>query len=542
MKNPIIPALFFIFVLGLACRQKETIPQFQPDDLVGGAVSTVGTRFIDSHGREVILNGLNKVNKNRDQNYTDPDSMEVFSQFTRWGFNCVRLGIIWDGIEPEPGKYDENYLDKVAKRVEWATQNGLYVLLDMHQDLYSVSFSDGAPPWATITENKPHVKSAIWSDSYIISPAVHKAFDHFWANTPASDGIGIQDHYAMMWKHVVKRFAGNKAVIGYDIMNEPFNGTPGTQILPVVLKEFARLYAEETGKVLSENEVLGMWSDENLRPETLSRLNEPQKYSRVFDAAKELNQEFERSVLQPMYQKVCNAIREEDTTHILFLEHGYFCNAGIPSAIEPVRDRNGNPDPLVCYAAHAYDLLVDTKNYDSQNNTRVELLFSRIHETSQKIHVPVLVGEWGAFYGGSEALDSSAQFITGLFSRFGFGNTYWSYYPGMEKDLYFTSALIRPYPPYIGGRLQAYGFNHKTGLFSCSWMESRRIRKPTVIFIPDLDNLIRESIILTPESKKPVIYTVPDSKAGYLIIPVQGDSVTRNIEFRLVRKPYSSKK
>jgi|WetSurMetagenome_2_1015567.scaffolds.fasta_scaffold03971_6 endoglycosylceramidase len=504
------------------------------------AISVSGTRFIDSYGRQVLFSGVNKVNKDPKMNYTDIDSTMTFEKLNQWGFNCIRLGVIWDGVEPNPGVYNEKYLDKLEKSVTLASHNGLYVLLDMHQDLYGVSFGegntslgDGAPKWATLTENLPHVKGQIWSESYLISPAVQKAFDNFWANKPASDGIGVQDHYASMWQHVAKRFADNKAVIGFDIMNEPFNGTQGTNLLPLILSEYATLFAEETGKVLSENEVMNIWSDEDTRFEALSRLQSAEKYARIFDKAKNMNQQFEKTALQSMYQKVGNAIREVDTTHILFLEHSYFGNMGISSGIEPVRSRNGNPDPLVAYAGHGYDLLVDTKNYDSQSDSRVELIFSRINETSARINVPVLVGEWGAFSGNSEAVTSSVQFITGLFERFGLSNTYWAYYTGIEKDAYFIHALVRPYPQYIGGKLKEYGFNHETGLFNCSWEESPLIKASTVIYIPDLERLIRDSIKLTPAGNACNIISIKDSKSGYLIIPVTGDSVIRKAEFKL---------
>jgi len=537
MKYPATLFLSLLILLGQACNQK---PRYGLQVLDGGNIITEGTRLIDSYGRQVILKGLNRVNKDPGENYIDKDTSGVFDRFSHWGFNCIRLGIIWDGVEPDPGKYDESYLDKVEEQVNLAAQNGLHVLLDMHQDLYGVSFhgtsmGDGAPEWATITENQPHVTGDIWSDSYLLSPAVQKAFDNFWANTPAIDGTGIQDHYAKMWQHVVRRFSGNKAIIGYDIMNEPFNGTQGIRLLPLILKEYATLYAEETGKVLSEKEVLEMWSGGERRFEAISRLNDPEKYARVMDAAGELNRQFEKSSLQPMYQRVCNAIREVDSVHILFLEHSYFGNTGISSSIEPVRDRHGNADPLVVYAAHGYDLLVDTKNYDNQSSSRVELIFSRINETSRRLNIPVLVGEWGAFSGNSQALAESANFIEGLFDRYGFSNTYWCYYPGIGNDLYFRSALVRPYPPCIGGRLDSYRFDPVTGLFSCSWKESDQVKAPTVIFIPDLENLATNSILLSPGGKNFEILPMENSKAGYLIIPVTGESSGRTVEFRLNR-------
>jgi endoglycosylceramidase len=540
-------AILILFLVSVPRCKRQTTIQPAPASIIieimntsGNAISVSGKRFIDSHGRQVIFNGLNKVNKDPRMNYTDNDSTVTFEKFNSWGFNCIRLGVIWDGVEPQPGKYDEKYLDKLEASVNIAARNGIYVMLDMHQDLYGVSFGeesaslgDGAPKWATLTENKPHIRGQIWSDSYLISPAVQKAFDNFWANKPASDGIGVQDHFVRMWQHVAKRFANNKAVIGYDIMNEPFNGSSANNILPLILTEYARYYAEETGKVLSEQEVTAMWSDEEQRFEALSRLQRAEDYARIFDAATEMNQQFEKTELQSMYQNVSDAIREVDTSHIIFLEHSYFGNMGIRSGIEPVKTKDGKPDPLVAYAGHGYDLLVDTKNYTSQSNARIGLIFSRINETSVRMNVPAIIGEWGAFSGSSEALASSAQFITGLFEKFGFGNTYWAYYKAIEKDKYFTEALVRPYPPFVAGVLKEYGYNHESGTFRCSWEESPSVKEPTVIYVPDLERIVKESITLTPENKTCLIHMINKSKAGYLIIPVTEDSLNRTIEFKL---------
>ncbi len=532
MKKYLALLILFLPLIN-ACQQSAGGTDEDLVKSLQNPISVSGTRFVDSFGRQVILSGINKVNKNQKMNYTDNDSVNTYERLSNHGFNIIRLGIIWDGMEPEPGKYDEKYLDKIEERVNWAASKGIYVLLDMHQDLYSVSFSDGAPVWATLTDNQPHATGAIWSDAYFMSSAVQKAFDNFWANKPAPDGIGLQDHYANMWKHIASRFANNKAVIGYDIMNEPFNGSQGTYILPQILTEYAALYAEETGKVLSQNEVMAIWSDEERRFEALSRMQDSGKYSRVLDVATELNQQFEKNTLQPLYQRVGDAIRTTDTTHILFLEHAYFGNTGIRSGIEPVKTKNGKNDPLVAYGAHGYDLLVDTKNYDNQSNSRVELLFSRINETSKRMNVPVVVGEWGAFSGNSESMASAAYFITKLFERFHFSNTYWAYYNGIENNLYFNSSIIRPYPQYTGGILDNYSFSIESGLFTCSWDESADVNAPTVIYIPDIENLVRESISLNPERSSTVIQSIKNTKAGYLIIPVTGKSLHRSIEFKI---------
>jgi endoglycosylceramidase len=43
----------------------------------------------------------------------------------------------------------------------------------------------------------------------------------FWNDRPGPGGVGVRTRYALMLGHVAERFAGNAAVAGYDVMNEP---------------------------------------------------------------------------------------------------------------------------------------------------------------------------------------------------------------------------------------------------------------------------------------------------------------------------------
>jgi len=522
------------------CRETAHQKNFESGPIIKNGITVSGQRFVDSYGREVILSGINKVNKNPDDNYIDKDSVELYKVLSGCGFNVIRLGVIWDGVEPEPGVYDEKYLDEIEKRVSWAADNGLYVMLDMHQDLYGVSLSendpnsgDGAPVWATITENQPHFKGEIWSDSYFISPAVQKAFDNLWANAPAPDGIGLQDHYAGMWRHIAERFSGNKAVIGYDLMNEPFNGTQGAYILPVILSEYTKLFAEKTGKILTEQEVTDTWASEEKRLEALSFIEDAESYGRVIDAATGLSQQFEKNVLGSFYQKVANAIREVDTSHILFLEHAYFGNTGISSAIEPVRRADGSPDPLVGYAAHGYDLLTDTKNVQNQGAERVKLIFSRINDTGKRMNVPVLIGEWGAFGGNSPELTLATRNITGIFQEYLFSNTFWAYYDNILKEGFFVEALVRPYPKFTSGKLISYSFDNETGNFEMKWKEDPGIKAPSEVFIPFIDRLQKETLILTPGNEKIIVEAIKGTPNGHIIISPSGDATGRTLSFNM---------
>jgi endoglycosylceramidase len=162
--------------------------------------------------------------------------------------NCIRLAIFWDGLEPQPGHFDRAYLGRIAQQVEWAKAQGLHVLLDMHQELDSVKFSDGAPAWATLDEGQPYTPTTLWSDAYYASPAVQAALDHFWSNSAAPDGVGLEEHYARVWQFVAQRFHDEPAVIGYDLMNEPFPGKDAQRVWQATLQRLLEMFAARLGQ------------------------------------------------------------------------------------------------------------------------------------------------------------------------------------------------------------------------------------------------------------------------------------------------------
>jgi endoglycosylceramidase len=494
-----------------------------------------GQKFVDANGRQVIFNGINYISKSKDEKYIPVGGPEQFAEFKKHGFNCIRLGIIWDGLEPEPGKYNETYLAEIDKRIQWAGENGITVFLDMHQDLYGSKFSDGAPEWATLDEGQPHYAGAVWSDSYLISAAVQTAFDNFWKNAPAPDGTGLQDHYASLWKYIAKRYATNTTVIGYDIMNEPFMGTQANQIMPVMLSGYARLLVEETGQnPPSMEELAALWGGEETRMRALEFIASKERYSKVVDGVYDLNAQFEKNELQKMYQKVANAIREVDKNHILLLEHSYFSNTGVSSAIEPTTLADGTTDPLVAYAAHGYDLVVDTKEVENPSYERVEFIFERINETGKRMNVPVLIGEWGAFYGNSVKMAETARNMVNIFEGFNFSNTYWAFYPGIEDSPYFQNALVRPYPVFVSGKLASYDFDFNSGKFTCIWDENEMVKAPTVIFVPNLRKLAEQAVELNPKSNQFNFEYIENSNSGRLIIEPTGKTTQRTLQFTML--------
>ena len=65
----------------------------------------------------VLLHGVNVVYKVPpyipDTQTFDPQkslTAEDIANLKKWGFNFVRLGVMWEAVETEPGVYDWRYL------------------------------------------------------------------------------------------------------------------------------------------------------------------------------------------------------------------------------------------------------------------------------------------------------------------------------------------------------------------------------------------------------------------------------------------------
>ena len=183
------------------------------------------------------------------------DSSNDLAQVRGLGFDFARLTINWSQLEPDPGVYNTTYLDRIAQVVEWARQQGVRVLLDMHQDNYSRftpetypyqvppavttttesgGHADGAPPWAVVTDGEPPLAPFGQAP---FNAFVEAAFTSFWLNRVPVDpatgqplpqgqapGLGLQDHYIGALSTLAHRFAAERSVVGYGVFNEPWPG------------------------------------------------------------------------------------------------------------------------------------------------------------------------------------------------------------------------------------------------------------------------------------------------------------------------------
>lgn len=240
-RLPLVLAAVAIALLGVpALVPTAAGAAGSPTGLAASGLSQAGRWITDSSGRVVILHGLNQVFKvppyePSANGFGDDDAAFLADN----GFDAVRVGVIWAAVEPQPGVYDDTYLDSIADTVSTLAAHGIVSLLDFHQDMYNEKFQgEGAPAWAVINDPLSQIlpnPALGFPGNYLLNPSEWHIWDLFWSNAKAPDGVGLQDHYAHMWAHVAAFFDGDPAVAGYEVMNEPWPGSLGLRCaLPLV--------------------------------------------------------------------------------------------------------------------------------------------------------------------------------------------------------------------------------------------------------------------------------------------------------------------
>ncbi len=492
--------------------------------------------FVDSAGRQVMLNGINLVDTDPSDGFNPAPGPQLFGQLRDWGFNCVRLGIVWAGVEPEPGKYNEAYLAKVDQCIRWAASQKIFVILDVHQRLYGMKFGHGAPDWATLDEEKENRTGTVWTDSYFVSQAVQTAFANFWGNKPAPDNKGIQDHYVALWEMLARRYAKEPYVLGYDLMNDPYMGAEAQQVLPLFLQQYVIVLMQQGGKEEKDlKELEGSFGDEFGRVENIRILDPAEHYSKLVDAVEEVHKKFETDTLQPFYQRIADTIRAVDPSHVLFLEQGYFANIGVRSTIRPTT-KDGKPDPQVAYAPHAYDLLTDTRGMADISPERTNLTMSRIAESGQQSGMPTVVGEWGSFKGVDPLVVEPARLYVKLLEEYTMGSIYWDYNADMGTSPYFEDAVLRAYPICVAGQLQKYGLDREANQIEVTWKESDGGKLPTSIYIPNRSLLKLDEVALEPKAKKVTLWHWPSRDDAYVLVYPDPGNVERKLTIPLEDK------
>lgn len=99
-------------------------------------------QIVDEFGRTRFFHGTNVVMKEppwyRPMEWVPGTSSfgeQDVKNMQALGLNVVRLGHHWAGAEPARGEYNKTFLDIMKKQTKMAEEHGLYVLVDVHQDV-----------------------------------------------------------------------------------------------------------------------------------------------------------------------------------------------------------------------------------------------------------------------------------------------------------------------------------------------------------------------------------------------------------------------
>lgn len=429
-----------------------------------------GTRFVDESGRQVFFNGVNislKGEKKGEKTVYKFDTVreKTIAALHARGINLIRLVLTWDGVEPHPGIYDEVYLDHYREIVSWCERYEIYVILDMHQDLYSSRIGDGAPEWATLTDGYPIEKPvAIWAEGYFYSRAVAHSFEHFWNNTPVY-GKGLQDWYAAMWQHVIRIFADSPALLGFDFINEPYPGLEGPRIFTDLLDGFmdrlggGRELPFDAARYLNrENQRagfvrLGLEIGRRVKRCGLGRMRrigeDRAALREIFARVEPVIRRFDEEKYMPFLCRMAEAARMVTDRGVILIDNCYYSNLGIPCSVK-IPTVNGVPEEQVAFAPHGYDLFVDSPLYRFASEARVGMIFEEHHRTQERLGVPVLVGEWGGF-SSYDGYHRHTEFLLDLFNRNRWSRSYWAYSPQHFALHPIWRMLTRSYPQAVSG-------------------------------------------------------------------------------------------
>lgn len=459
-------------------------------------------RFIlDNNGRYSIFHGANVVVKLPPYLPTldkfDPlnslNTEEDFIAMKKLGFNSVRLGVIWESVETAPGVYDYEYLNKVEEIINKLGENGIYTLVDAHQDVFSRTFCGEGVPYFYVnemgydTECKANLltrfldyvgfcktleefnfnydenglpliedckKNNFVEYHYLIG--LSSSYSNFYTNK-----LNIQEKFVEFWKVVANRFKGNKYILGYDLWNEPIPGA----------------FLEN-----AKNVVPG-YAD---------------KYQ-----------------ILPIYKKVDEALREIDPNYILFFENTPFPDT-IPLfgglAWGGMSEKPGDDDKNQVYNFHAYCCLAGEdacQHGEAPLENSINLcpkyhnkLFNNVMKVADKLNIGMFLSEFGAC-SDSEACYNELMNVVSICEKNFISWSYWNYKPYGDhtttaielvdlEGVFNTDgtiqeikekALSRGYVQYYQGKPIDFQFNENSSTdFDTSFEFNSTITEPSILY------------------------------------------------------------
>ncbi|SFD98080.1 endoglycosylceramidase [Actinopolyspora alba] len=403
---------------------------------IQSGLRVAGRWLVDEHGRRMLLHGVNNVDKTAP--YVRPgDGFTVTARdaelLAGHGFNTVRLGVSFDALMPRRGDVDEAYLDRVAGVVDTLGEQGIHVLLDNHQDGLGPDWGgNGFPDWAVETEPFPGEPNPGFP-LYYLMPSMNKAWSEVWSNSD-----GAIDYLGDALAALAERVSDEPAVLGIELLNEPWPGAAFPSCFPAGCPAFDRRYQE-------------------------------------------------------VHEKLTARIRRADPDVPVFWEPNATWNQLMPThmAEPPLTPRIAAEQ--VVFSFHDYCIASQAAIYLGLPEQLVGVCSAQ-HDTTwknadsfvERANVPALVTEFG---------DSDPRVLANTLdradSRF-VGWHYWHYTsifgPDPGDDPFRSEIgdqLVRTYPQATAGTPESMRFDATTGEFEYTYRPDPTIPKPTEIYVSD---------------------------------------------------------
>jgi endoglycosylceramidase len=191
--------------------------------------------IFDEYNRVRIFHGTNFVVKQfpwYPEGLLDESNLQLISSL---GFNTVRLSLQWTGAEPEENNFNSTYFEITSQIIDNLVKYDIYPFLDAHQHVMSSYFClyDGFPKWAVDKSRTPD-KAFPWP----LQPGANGnpcPYERSWSRNYFSDACGVafqtlydfdtdfQQSFWAFWQKSAEYFK-DKPILGYEIINEPWAG------------------------------------------------------------------------------------------------------------------------------------------------------------------------------------------------------------------------------------------------------------------------------------------------------------------------------
>jgi endoglycosylceramidase len=223
------------FALGCGTADAPRMCALAPPDDADGRLTADGTLLRDRAGRVVTLRGVNAGGRSKfapsvpfdfSAGGYDAALAAYLDRAQAWGIGVMRVPFSWNALEPSPGQDDATFLARYDALLDGAWARGIRTIVDFHQDVYAENFcGDGFPAW-TLPDPKPapHHDCPTWYTRYG-TPEVSAAFDAFWA-----PGSPVRASFERMWERMATRHRDRPGVIGFEIINEPNEGSADPRV------------------------------------------------------------------------------------------------------------------------------------------------------------------------------------------------------------------------------------------------------------------------------------------------------------------------